>query len=96
MLWRVVLPGDSERALIRVTDRAGVEHRILVLSRTEADRAIEKLKSDASLDEVALKPTNSYYRRIQHQQIVDAGFHSYSVGEGPDRAVKVSRKEVDE
>lgn len=38
-LWRVALPGDSERALIRVTDRAGVEHRILVLSRTEADRA---------------------------------------------------------
>jgi len=42
---------------------------------------------------VTLKPTNSFYRRIQHQQIVESGYHSFSVGEGPDRAVKVARKE---
>lgn len=59
----------------------------------EVDQAIASLKSNPSLDEVTLKPANSYYRRIQHQKIVDSGYHSFSVGEGPDRAVKVARKE---
>lgn len=58
----------------------------------EVNQAIDSLKSNSSIDEVTLKPANSFYRRIQHQQIVDAGFHSFSVGEGPDRAVKVARK----
>lgn len=59
----------------------------------EVEQAIAQLKADANLDEVTLKPANSFYRRIQHQKIVDLGFHSFSVGEGPDRAVKVARKE---
>ena len=59
----------------------------------EVDRAIETLRADTSLDEVTLKPQNSFYRRVQHQKIVDAGFFSNSVGEGPERAVKVGRKE---
>jgi predicted RNA-binding protein Jag len=41
---------------------------------------------------VKLKPTNSFYRRVQHQKIVDSGFESSSVGEGADRAVQVTRK----
>ncbi len=59
----------------------------------EVDQAIAQLRSDTSVEEVMLKPTNSFYRRIQHQKIVDAGFHSFSVGEGPSRAVKVARKD---
>ena len=54
--------------------------------------ALDKLTSDTGLNEVTLQPTNSFYRRLQHQTIVDAGFSSYSVGEGSARAVKVSRK----
>lgn len=59
----------------------------------EVNQAIEQLRSNADVGEVTLKPNNSFYRRIQHQAIVDAGFHSQSVGEGPDRAVKIARKD---
>lgn len=62
------------------------------LAMAEVDQAIDRLRQDTSVDEVTLKPTNSFYRRIQHQKIVDSGYHSVSVGEGPDRAVKVARK----
>lgn len=59
----------------------------------EVDQALASLRDNPSMGEVVLKPTNSFYRRIQHQKIVDAGFNSASVGEGPDRAVKVARKD---
>ena len=58
----------------------------------EVAQAISTMKTDSSVSEVALNPTNSFYRRIQHQEIVNAGFVSNSVGEGPERAVKISRK----
>jgi predicted RNA-binding protein Jag len=58
----------------------------------EVDDALGKLREDSSLQSVKLKPTNSFYRRVQHQKIVDSGFESSSVGEGADRAVKVTRK----
>ena len=59
----------------------------------EVVQAISTMKTDSSVSEVALNPTNSFYRRIQHQEIVDAGFVSNSVGEGSERAVKISRKD---
>jgi hypothetical protein len=55
------------------------------------DQAILTLSSTADLKEVVLAPQNSYYRRLQHQKAVDAGFISDSVGEGKERAVKISR-----
>lgn len=76
--------------------RRGQDEQTLKMTEAalaEADQAIASMRADASIEEVTLKPTNSFYRRIQHQQIVDAGFHSFSVGEGADRAVKVARKE---
>jgi len=57
----------------------------------EVDKAVEQLKTNPSLEEVTLKPTNSFYRRIQHNKIADTGFFSFSVGEGQDRSIRVSR-----
>jgi predicted RNA-binding protein Jag len=42
---------------------------------------------------VILKPNNSFYRRLQHQRAVELGFDSFSVGEGPDRSVRIARKD---
>jgi hypothetical protein len=55
------------------------------------DEAISKINSGA-VEEVFLKPVNSFYRRIQHQYAVDKGYGSCSVGEGNERGVKVSKK----
>lgn len=54
------------------------------------DEAISKIQS-GSVEEVFLKPVNSFYRRIQHQYAVDKGFESCSVGDGNERGVKVSK-----
>lgn len=58
----------------------------------DVNEAIKTLKNNQDLGEVLLKPTNSFYRRLQHQCVVEAGFNSTSIGEGPERAVKVGRK----
>ena len=55
------------------------------------DEAIAKINS-GEVEEVFLKPMNSFYRRIQHQYAVDKGYESCSVGEGNERGVKVSKK----
>jgi hypothetical protein len=54
------------------------------------DEAISKITS-GQVEEVFLKPMNSFYRRIQHQYAVDKGFESTSVGEGQERGVKVAK-----
>ncbi len=55
------------------------------------DEAISKITA-GEVEEVFLKPVNSFYRRIQHQYAVDKGFESCSVGEGNERGVKVAKK----
>ena len=72
--------------------REDVDTKLHDEAMAEVDRAIESLRTDESMDEVLLKPQNSFYRRIQHQKIVDMGYHSFSVGEGPDRSVRVARR----
>jgi len=72
--------------------RDDVDTKLHDEAMAEVDRAIESLRNDESMDEVLLKPQNSFYRRIQHQKIVDMGYHSFSVGEGPDRSVRVARR----
>jgi hypothetical protein len=57
----------------------------------DVNEAIKIMRTDSNQAEVILRPTNSFYRRLQHQCVVEAGFNSSSVGEGPDRAVRVSR-----
>ena len=57
-----------------------------------ADFGIGKMKKDKKLEEFELSPINSFYRRIQHQHIIDNGFDSYSVGDGADRKVVIKRK----
>lgn len=59
----------------------------------DAKKGIERLQKDASVDEVTLSPTNSFFRRAQHKLIGDKGFFSYSVGEASQRAVRISRHE---
>jgi hypothetical protein len=55
------------------------------------DEAMAKITA-GEVEEVFLKPMNSFYRRIQHQYAVDKGFESCSVGEGNERGVKVAKK----
>ena len=58
----------------------------------EVEKALETLRRQPDIQEIRLAPQNSFYRRIQHQKIVDAGFISQSVGEGSDRAVTIQRQ----
>ena len=57
----------------------------------EVTVAINRLKEDSQINEYKLPPINSYYRRIQHKNIIDAGFFSLSTGEGSERSVVVLR-----
>jgi hypothetical protein len=58
----------------------------------DLNEALSKLRADPALEGISLKPTNSYYRRLQHKQAVEEGFNSSSVGEGPERAVRIARE----
>ncbi len=55
--------------------------------------AVQRMREDTSLSEIPLKPANSFNRRLQHEQIKSSGFFSSSAGEGPSRAVVISRAE---
>lgn len=57
----------------------------------EVLEAVAQLRSNPGMEEVRLKPTNSFYRRIQHQRAKDEGMNSISVGEGADRALTIRR-----
>jgi len=64
------------------------------LERTAMDdveQALQQLRGNPDVQQVRLKPANSYYRRLQHKQAVDEGFSSESVGDGADRSVMVVR-----
>lgn len=55
--------------------------------------AARALDSDPSLAEYRLPPSNSYYRRLQHQEVKKEGYFSISDGRGPDRGVVVVRNQ---
>lgn len=55
--------------------------------------AIDQLRSNADLKEVRLNPTNSFLRRMQHNEVSSHGFFSHSVGEDKERVVVVTRTE---
>ena len=57
----------------------------------EVEKALAVFESDPSTEFVDLPPTNSYQRRKQHHEINERGFKTQSVGEGHDRAVRVTR-----
>lgn len=50
------------------------------------------LENNPQINEVILKPQNSYYRRLQHTTILENGYLSESRGEGSTRSVVVLRK----
>lgn len=58
----------------------------------DVQNAMKTLEKDSGVVDVTLKPTNSFYRRLQHQTAVEAGYESHSVGEGNSRAVCIARK----
>ena len=88
-------PRREGSARPRQSHPEGEEHtaRMTKVALDEVDQAIANLAADQALGDVTLKPANSFYRRLQHQKIVDAGFHSNSIGDGADRAVQISRKD---
>jgi hypothetical protein len=53
--------------------------------------AIETLQRDPNLKYVDLPASNSYQRRQQHQAASERGFQTLSIGEGRERAVRVTR-----
>jgi stage III sporulation protein SpoIIIAA len=56
----------------------------------EADQAIRRIL-DGEADEVELSPQNAFIRRQQHEMAREAGLSSYSVGEEPNRRVRITR-----
>jgi hypothetical protein len=56
----------------------------------EADHAIRRIL-DGEADEVELSPQNAFIRRQQHEMAREAGLSSYSVGEEPNRRVRITR-----
>lgn len=56
----------------------------------DALQACKIMKTNGNKKELQLKPQNSYLRRLQHKLVGDEGLKSSSVGEGADRAVKIS------
>ena len=63
-------------------------------SLREVLQAVQSLNENQDIQEVPLAPANSYYRRLQHQQIKDEGLASISRGEGQERSVVVIRPEA--
>lgn len=72
-------------------DRAA-DQQLKDLALKECTDAMDFLNSNPNEKEVTLKPQNSFYRRLQHKEIVANGFESKSAGEGHDRSVVVMRK----
>lgn len=56
----------------------------------EADHAIRRIL-DGDADEVELSPQNAFVRRQQHEMAREAGLSSHSVGEEPNRRVRITR-----
>jgi len=54
---------------------------------------MKKFAQDSKLKVITLEPQNSFVRRLQHKKIVDSGFISNSVGEGPSRSVQMKRSQ---
>jgi hypothetical protein len=84
--------GDSRRHERKSKQKDDDTNRNTELVLAEVEKALEKFRQQPDLKEIKLTPQNSFYRRIQHQKIVDAGFISQSEGEGPDRAVTIQRQ----
>jgi hypothetical protein len=53
----------------------------------EVDEAIKEVKRTRRT--IDLTPQNSYFRRLQHQQVESAGLRSESVGDEPKRRLRV-------
>jgi hypothetical protein len=65
-------------------------------SLREVQVAVEGLNTDTTLTQFRLPPANSYYRRLQHEQIRKEGLYSISDGEGTDRAVIILRDQPED
>ncbi len=59
----------------------------------EVEDAIRTIREGLA-EEVELSPQNAFIRRRQHEMARQAGLHSYSVGEEPNRRVRIARRET--
>ncbi len=62
-----------------------------ILALAECKSAIEEIKLNADIDQIVLKPQNSYIRRLQHSEAGASGLFSLSQGEDKSRAVVIYR-----
>ena len=56
------------------------------------NKALVTLRTETSVNEIQLDPSNSFFRRLQHKKAVSEGYYSYSTGEGAGRSVVVTRE----
>ena len=70
------------------TSNTGISHADRSLAILEAEQAAKRI--DSGETEIALRPQNSYLRRIQHQIADDHGLDSSSQGQEPSRRVIIS------
>ncbi len=87
--------GDHERGGFRGNPNSGprseASRKAEELALKDVAKAVREFKGKPETEEVLLAPTNSFCRRLQHRHINEAGFFSRSIGEGQDRAVKITR-----
>ncbi|WP_218110386.1 R3H domain-containing nucleic acid-binding protein [Oligoflexus tunisiensis] len=77
--------------------KSGGSHADQERAALEAVRtAVDQLRSNPALAEIKLDPSNSFFRRLQHKRAVAEGFHSFSTGEGMQRAVVVTREKQEQ
>lgn len=85
-------PRDNYEGRGNASDQAERTQKMEAEALKEVAAAIRALKESPEMAEFPLRAANSFYRRIQHQTVVQNGYHSYSAGEGNDRKVVVTRE----
>lgn len=83
--------GRPEQGQGNADEQAERTQRLEGEALKEVAAAIRSLKENPDQKEYPLRAANSFYRRIQHQTVVQNGYHSRSAGEGNDRKVIVTR-----
>jgi hypothetical protein len=78
---------QMEAALIEIFDLEQPPDDALHQAMVEAGEAIRKVMG--GMPEVELGPQNAFVRRKQHEMVRDADLISYSVGEEPNRRVRI-------
>lgn len=87
-LARLAVLSATERRSRLVLDVAGYRVQRAKYLRAMAKEAMDEARSTG--ERVHLEPLVPYERKIVHDAVADAGFHSESEGEGPARHIVIS------